>query len=59
MSLTVDLAIEDPSWTAILDLHTLVERAVAAALAEAGVAPDQDSELSCLFCDPGLKQFHC
>jgi probable rRNA maturation factor len=51
MSLTVDLAIEDPSWTAILDLHTLVERAVAAALAEAGVAPDQDSELSCLFCD--------
>jgi probable rRNA maturation factor len=51
MSLTVDLAVEDPSWAAILDLQTLVERAVAAALAEAGVAPDEDSELSCLFCD--------
>ncbi len=51
MSLTVDLAVEDPSWTAIPDLQSLVERAVAAALAEAGVAPDDDSELSCLFCD--------
>ena len=51
MSLTVDLAVEDPSWTAIPDLQSLVERAVAAALAEAGVAPDDDSELSCLFRD--------
>ena len=51
MSLTVDLAVEDPSWTAIPDLQSLVERAVAAALAEAGVKPDEDSELSCLFCD--------
>ena len=30
MSLTVDLAVEDPSWTAIPDLQSLVERAVAA-----------------------------
>ena len=51
MSLTVDLAVEDPSWTAIGDLQSLVERAVAAALVEAGVAPDEDAEISCLFCD--------
>ncbi len=51
MSLTVDLAVEDPSWTAIDDLQSLVERAVSAALVEAGVAPDGDAELSCLFCD--------
>lgn len=51
MSLTVDLAVEDPSWTAIGDLQFLVERAVSAALAEAGVEPDEDAELSCLFCD--------
>ena len=51
MSLTVDLAVEDPSWTAVSDLQMLVERAVSAALAEAGVAADEDTELSCLFCD--------
>ena len=51
MSLTVDLAVEDPSWTALGDLQSLVERAVAAAFAEAGVAPDEASELSVLFCD--------
>ena len=56
MSLTVDLAVEDPAWTAVSDLHTLVERAVAAALAEAGVAADEDTELSCLFCDDGTIQ---
>ena len=53
MSLTVDLAVEDPSWTAIPDLQSLVERAAAAALAEAGVVPDEEMELSCLFCDDG------
>ena len=53
MSLTVDLAVEDPCWAAISDLQALVERAAAAALCEAGVAPDQDTELSCLFCDDG------
>ena len=51
MSLTVDLAVEDPSWTALGDLQTLVERAAAAALAEAGLAPDDAAELSVLFCD--------
>jgi probable rRNA maturation factor len=51
MSLTVDIAVEDPSWTAIGDLQSLVERAVTAALAEAGVEPDEETELSCLFCD--------
>ena len=51
MSLTVDIAVEDPSWTALPDLQALVERAVAAALAEAGVEPDAEGELSCLFCD--------
>ncbi|WP_237479076.1 rRNA maturation RNase YbeY [Lichenibacterium dinghuense] len=51
MSLTVDLAVEDPSWAAIPDLQALVERAAAAALAEAGVEPDEGVELSCLFCD--------
>jgi len=56
MSLTVDLAVEDPSWTALRDLQTLVERAVAAALAEAGVAADEPTELSCLFCDDDTIQ---
>lgn len=51
MSLTVDLAVEDPSWAAIPDLQALVERAAAAALLEAGVEPDEGVELSCLFCD--------
>ncbi|RYC30512.1 rRNA maturation RNase YbeY [Lichenibacterium minor] len=50
MSLTVELAVEDPSWAAIPDLQALVEGAAAAALAEAGVAPDEPMELSCLFC---------
>ena len=50
MSLTVDLAVEDPSWTAIPDLQALVERAAMAALAEAGVAAGEAMELSCLFC---------
>ena len=50
MSLAVDLAVEDPSWTAIPDLQALVERAATAALHEAGVAPDAALELSCLFC---------
>lgn len=53
MSLTVDLAVEDPSWSAVPDLQALVERAAAAALAEAGLEPDEDLELSCLFCDDG------
>ena len=51
MSLTVDLAVEDPAWAAIPGLQALVERAAAAALAEAGIAPDEALELSCLFCD--------
>lgn len=51
MSLTVDIAVEDPSWAAIPDLQALVERAAAAALAEAGVDPGEPLELSCLFCD--------
>ena len=51
MNVTVDIAVEDPSWAAIPDLHRLVERAVAAALAEAGMEPDGEVELSCLFCD--------
>lgn len=51
MSLTVDLAVEDPSWAAIPDLQALVERAAGAALAEAGAEPGEELELSCLFCD--------
>ena len=51
MSLTVDLAVEDPAWAAIPGLQALVERAAAAALAEAGVAPGEALELSCLLCD--------
>ncbi len=56
MSATVELTIEDPSWTALGDLQCLVERAVAAALAEAGVTPEEGTELSCLLCgDPGMR----
>ena len=51
MSVTVCLAVEDPSWTALPDLQSLVERAVAAALDEAGAGPAGDVELSCLFGD--------
>ncbi len=56
MSLTVDLAVEDPSWTAIGDLQSLVDQAVAAALAEAGVVTGEATELSCLFCDDDTIQ---
>ncbi len=56
MSLTVDIAVDDPSWAAVGDLQTLVEAAAAAALAEAGVAPDRDTELSCLLCDDAAIQ---
>jgi probable rRNA maturation factor len=51
MSVTVELTIEDPSWTALGDVQCLVERAVEAALAEAGVMPEDGTELSCLLCD--------
>ena len=51
MSVRIDLAVEDPSWTTVPDLQSLVERAVAAALDEAGAAPGAEAELSCLFCD--------
>ena len=51
MNVSVDLAVEDPSWTALGDLQSLAEGAVAAALAEAGAAPAEGTELSCLFCD--------
>lgn len=56
MSVTVELTIEDPSWTALGDLQSLVERAVAAALAEAGVASRGGTELSCLLCDDAVIQ---
>ena len=56
MSLAVDLAVEDPSWTALPDLQSLVERAVAAALAEAGIVLEDDRELSCLLCDDDTIQ---
>ena len=51
MSVSVELAVEDPSWTTLGDLQSLVERAVAAALAEEGGKVAEAAELSCLFCD--------
>ena len=51
MSVSVELAVDDPSWTALGDLQPLVERAVAAALAEDGADAAQVAEVSCLFCD--------
>ena len=51
MNVTVDLAIENPSWTALDDLQALAERAAEAALREAGFDPEEDVELSCLFSD--------
>ena len=50
MSLTVDLAIEHDAWRAVPGLPALVERAVAAALAEADDAP-ADAEVSLVLCD--------
>lgn len=49
LSVAVDIAVEDPSWDRIADLRGLVERAAAAALAEAGVGTGESLELSCLF----------
>ncbi len=51
MNVTVDLAIENPSWTALGDLQSLAERAAEAALREAGFVAEEASELSCLFSD--------
>ena len=51
MNVTVDLAIENPSWTALGDLQSLAERAAEAALREAGFASGESPELSCLFGD--------
>ena len=51
MSVSVELAVEDPSWMALGDLQPLVERAVAAALAEDGAELPEATEVSCLFCD--------
>ena len=51
MNVTVDLAIENPSWTALGDLQSLAERAAEAALQEAGFAPEVGMELSCLLSD--------
>ncbi len=49
MNVTVDLAIENPSWTALGDLQSLAERAAEAAFREAGFVPEAGTELSCLF----------
>ena len=51
MNVTVDLAIENPSWTALGDLQSLAERAAEAALCEAGFASEEGAELSCVFSD--------
>ena len=51
MNVTVDLAIDNPSWTALGDLQSLAERAAEAALREAGFAAKTGAELSCLFGD--------
>ncbi len=51
MNVTVDLVIENPSWTALGDLQSLAERAAEAALREAGFTPEAGTELSCVFSD--------
>ena len=51
MNVTVDLAIENPSWTALGDLQSLAERAAEAALREACFALEEGAELSCVFSD--------
>ncbi len=56
MNVTVDLAIENPSWTALGDLQTLAERAAEAALREAGFHSEEITELSCLFSDDAAVQ---
>ena len=51
MSLTVDLSIESPLWSAVHGLESLTATAVTAAAAEAGVDLAPECEVSCLFCD--------
>lgn len=51
MSLTVDVSVEDPRWSAVDDLPGLAERAIAIASAQAGVELPPHCEVSCLFCD--------
>ena len=51
MSLDIDLTVEAGAWPPESELLALVERAVAAACAELGVADDASSELSLVFTD--------
>lgn len=51
MSVTVDLSVESPLWSAVSDLASLAERAIATASTEAGAELPPHCEVSCLFCD--------
>lgn len=49
--LAIDITIEAEGWSAITDLESLVDRAVAAGLAEARIQPMKGAELSLLMTD--------
>ncbi len=49
MTVDIDISVEAAGWAAVPDLDPLVRRAVAAAVAEAGLT--DDAELSLLLCD--------
>ena len=51
MSVTVDLSVESPLWSAVRDLPGLAGRAIATASAETGAELPPQCEVSCLFCD--------
>lgn len=57
MSLAIDIAVEAEGWTAVPGLESLVERTLAATFADAG--PDEDAEVSLLFCDDaGIRRLN-
>lgn len=56
MGLSIDIAIEHEAWSALDALHERVDRAAAAALAEAGVALHDGTELSIVLCDDSFIQ---
>lgn len=51
MSPGIDIAVDSDAWAALDDVESLLERALAAAAAETGVALAEGSEVSLLLCD--------
>ncbi len=56
MTVSVDLSVESPLWSAVPDLETLTEQAIAAAIAESRAELPPACEVSFLFCDDAAIQ---